>query len=134
MLKMDIIQKSVAKILENLDLTLCYSESNLQRLLQSFLSQHGTVQSEVILPYYCDGIYFGSGRMDLVWQYKPPGTETTTTYILELKKCDRQYAEISFYPQVRKYLKHYPYPATGILVVFCPYKSICRVIDETTGR
>ena len=131
---MDIIRKCVQDVVSNVDLSLCYTEANLQRSLSYFLSEHGSVQCEVIIPYYfehkCKDVYYGSGRADIIWDYKGE------THIIELKRTDKQFNEASFYSQVKKYVKHFNTNKTknGILVVFCPGKTICRFVCGTTAQ
>ena len=126
-LKMDFIHKGVELVVKNLDPNLGYTESNLQRALMHYLSKSGFVQSEVCVPYnFIDEgveIYCGIGRMDLV--YTP--FKEKTKYILELKKSDKRMHPETFFPQVRRYVKHFKtnFKKVGVLIVFNPTQIYC---------
>ena len=119
---MESIQKAVESVIKDLDPKLGYTESNLQRALQHHLSKSGFVQSEVCVPYYFVDqgveIYCGVGRMDLL--YTP--FKEKVKYILELKRSDKRMHPETFFPQVRRYLKHFKtnLKKVGVLIVFDP--------------
>ena len=132
---MEEIKEAVDKVIAKLDLKLQYTESNLQRCLHHFLAKTGDVQSEVTVPYFIfdEGteVYCGAGRIDLCYTPKNRVNNQRTKYILELKRSDRHYNQEQFWPQVRKYLKHYKSicPVVGVLIVFCPINTICVVVE-----
>lgn len=119
---MESIQKAVESVIKDLDPKLGYTESNLQRALQHHLSKSGFVQSEVCVPYYFVDqgveIYCGVERMDLL--YTP--FKEKVKYILELKRSDKRMHPETFFPQVRRYLKHFKtnLKKVGVLIVFDP--------------
>ena len=102
---MEILKQCFEKVAQLLPPSHQYSEANYQQALIYCLSQHGTVQSEVVLPYIFEDqgkpVLFGSGRMDIVFEYEG------TTHIIELKIATKHYRLTQFEPQIQRYMTHY---------------------------
>ena len=104
-----------------------YKENHYQNTLIYALQKRGWVvsQEENITYSILDGkntVVLGYGRIDLK-VISPTGT----VHILELKVAESLKYLSSYKAQLRRYLRHYPHPARGVLIVF---NSISKPLVE----
>ena len=115
---MDIIKEATVWVSKKLAGPYEYKENHYQNTLSYALQKRGCVVSaEENLTYTIqDGehhVVIGYGRMDLKII-----TPDSKVFILELKVAETLKYLKSYSGQLRRYLRHYPHAAVGVLIVF----------------